>query len=389
MRRFADPLRTKIALAILTVGLSPAWSPAEAQKLYDPARDATAKQGADAAGKLATGDLWEKMLRNLDKLSTEDINAYLLDQQVKMRATIDNMRLWSQVDKDVEQVGSTLGAEGFLTAAQIAAQGEKLAQQQKDLDSQVADSRKAVTELTKQKSTVPSVLQPVFDNLGDIDGAVQKLHDIAASGPAGTAADRLAEGVAVLKQIQSVFATADQGLKNVDAVRAQLTGFETDVQQAVLLRLQADEEHLKNQVAIIARRAQEERDLLRILRDYQALRRRIQPAANGLVADSLAEAGARGRDAVFDQAQALYDATALAARGQTPAALEALRMAQEEERYSIRKSAAEARVYEQLLNGGARRLALFYAGGVKPETVAQLLFNALSLANLGYLTYAK
>jgi len=26
---------------------------------------------------------------------------------------------------------------------------------------------------------------------------------------------------------------------------------------------------------------------------------------------------------------------------------------------------------------------------VKPETIAQLLFNALSLANLGYLTYAK
>jgi len=381
--------RHSLLAPLLAIAFCVLMRSASAQTLYDGARDATAKKAADAAGKIATGDLWDKMLRNLDKLSAEDINAFLLDQQVAMRAAVDNMRTWSQVDKDVADAGQTLAEPSFLTAAQSDSQKKKIQEQEAELNSRIAAATKAIDELKKDKSSVPDFLQPIFDNLGDVDSAVQELKGIAGSGTAGTIADRLTDGVSVLKQIQSVFTTADQGLKNVATIRAQLGGFDVDVQQTLLLRLQADEEHLKNRVAIIARRTQEEKELSRILLDYQARRKRITPAASGLVTDSLMEAAARKPEEVFDQAQALYDAVTLVTRGQTPAGLQALRIAEEEERYSIRASAAEARAYEQLLNSGAQRLALFYSGGIKPETVAQLLFNALSLANLGYLTFAK
>ncbi len=73
----------------------------------------------------------------------------------------------------------------------------------------------------------------------------------------------------------------------------------------------------------------------------------------------------------------LYDLAALIARGDTPAKLADLRYAQELQAYSIRKSAAEARVYELLVVTGVKRLALYHKGGLKPETVAAFI-HALS-----------
>ena len=369
------------------------WTCAFSQRLYDPGRDSEAKQGADAAGKLATGDLWERMARNLDRLSREDINLYLLDHQLRMRATIDDLDTWEKADKLVEGIGRKLGVAGFVDAATVKEQADEFKKKRAELESEIKAASGAIAALKKNQSVVPEFLQPVFDNIGDIDAGVGKLKEFASSGPAGTVADRVADAVAVLKQIQSVFAAADSGIKAVNEKRAALGGLDLDVQRSLLLLLKADEEHLKNQMAILARRAEEERDLTLLVRDYKA--RRTPPMPQGNIPETLLQlrngttARVKAREQIYGQVRALYDAAALASRGDMPVSLQRLRLAQEEERYSIRKSAAQARAYEQLLNAGARRLALFYAGGVKPETVAQLVFNALSLANLGYLTYAK
>ena len=360
-----------------------------AQRLYDSDRDTEAKQGADAAGKLATGDLWDKMARNLDTLSKQDILTYLRDQQVSMRATIDTMDTWGGVDAAVNAVGATLRAEGAIKPENIAKEKELVGQRKRALDAQLKLAKEALAKFQTNQTTVPAALKPVFDNIGDIDTAVQKLKDLAGNGQAGVLADRLSDGVGILKQIQAIYTVADQGLNNVNKVRQQLGGLDMDVTRTILLRLQADEEHLKNQMAIIVRRAQEQVELLHILQDYQKRHESRKPDGNARVSATLMQAASSGQDQVFDQAMMLYDAVALVSHGETPAKLATLREVQEEERYSIRKSAAEARSYEQILNSGMRRLALFYAGGTKPETVAQLLFNALSLANLGYLTYAK
>ena len=63
----------------------------------------------------------------------------------------------------------------------------------------------------------------------------------------------------------------------------------------------------------------------------------------------------------------------VASRGRLPERLYNLRAAELEHLHSIRLSAANAWVYETILGGGVERLALFYQGGVKPETLAQIL----------------
>jgi hypothetical protein len=77
----------------------------------------------------------------------------------------------------------------------------------------------------------------------------------------------------------------------------------------------------------------------------------------------------------------LLNVSALAARGDTPARLALLRQAEEARRHSIRVSAIATGSYEQILVNGAARLALYYQGGLQPETLARLL-NALATFGL-------
>jgi hypothetical protein len=77
----------------------------------------------------------------------------------------------------------------------------------------------------------------------------------------------------------------------------------------------------------------------------------------------------------------LENFAALAARADTPVRLAELRTAIEERRFAIRRDAIMARTYEQILLIGAQRIATFYKGGIKPETLAQIV-NAISTAGL-------
>lgn len=81
--------------------------------------------------------------------------------------------------------------------------------------------------------------------------------------------------------------------------------------------------------------------------------------------------------------RALYTCTSLAARGKIPDNLYRVRLAQLEHLKSIQLSAANARVYESILGGGVQRLALFYQGGVKPETLAQIVQSLSTVGIFG------
>jgi hypothetical protein len=77
----------------------------------------------------------------------------------------------------------------------------------------------------------------------------------------------------------------------------------------------------------------------------------------------------------------LQNYAALAARGDLPERLAEVRTAVEERRYAIRRDAIMARSYEQILLAGAQRIALYYKGGIKAETLAQFA-SALATAGL-------
>jgi len=81
-------------------------------------------------------------------------------------------------------------------------------------------------------------------------------------------------------------------------------------------------------------------------------------------------------------ARALFQAASVQARAETPEYMAELRRAQEAQRYSIVLSSIEARAYETLVNTGVHRLAMLHAGGIKPEQIAQLVFQAGQLAGI-------
>lgn len=78
--------------------------------------------------------------------------------------------------------------------------------------------------------------------------------------------------------------------------------------------------------------------------------------------------------------ETLHGVAALAARSNTPVKLAELRQAHELHRFSIRKSLVVARGYELLIRTGTDRLSRYYAGGLKPQQIAQLVYSAATLA---------
>jgi chromosome segregation ATPase len=105
--------------------------------------------------------------------------------------------------------------------------------------------------------------------------------------------------------------------------------------------------------------------------EENGLRARIKTARNNI---------ADGRRRLAQILDVLYVASALSAHGSTPGNLARLRLAQEEHRYSIRKSAVLAQAYEATISSGTQRLALYYKGGLKPEKIAQLIHSAATVA---------
>jgi hypothetical protein len=78
----------------------------------------------------------------------------------------------------------------------------------------------------------------------------------------------------------------------------------------------------------------------------------------------------------------LLNASALAARNETPSRVAMLRMAEQTRRESVRRSAMAASSYEQLLESGAERLSAHYQGGLRWETLSRVLQAAASLGLL-------
>lgn len=163
--------------------------------------------------------------------------------------------------------------------------------------------------------------------------------------------------------------------------RCSLDGLKVPVQTVALQTLQVDEEHWKTVGAINARREAEQGDIKDMIDDYRDRAKRFVPSEDEKITITL-ERMTKGddRDGLMDAFLALYGAAALAARGTSPARLAELRLAQEEHRYSIRRSAIMARAYEVTVGTGVKRLALYHKGGIKPEQIAQIVQAIATLA---------
>jgi hypothetical protein len=83
----------------------------------------------------------------------------------------------------------------------------------------------------------------------------------------------------------------------------------------------------------------------------------------------------------------LENFAAFSARAETPGRIADLRRAIEERSFAIRRDAIMARSYEQIFLLGTQRIALYYKGGIKPETLAQFAQAAATAGLIPAITF--
>jgi hypothetical protein len=81
-----------------------------------------------------------------------------------------------------------------------------------------------------------------------------------------------------------------------------------------------------------------------------------------------------GRALLRTQVLLLLDTAAGAAQVDAADRLAAIRLADEERRYSIRRTAVSARTYDLAIHAAVQRLAQYWKGGIKPTELAQFIF---------------
>ena len=324
-------------------------------RVYDRQRDAIAQQALVHAKAIESGTLFEKQSRNARALAAQDVAVMLQDAKTRAHSHINGFRFWSEL----LSVAQTVSASSQVEALNQLEQVNELAALQAQRDS----IKLTITEL-QATTTGSSELELLAAEIGKVDSTLelgQKLID---------AKDRqgIKEVRAVLSDLSTLLTNYRTQMSAVNAAITKFNALKVNVQKALLQRLKVEEDYLLSRAALYDRREAELGPIRRLIPQCEI--------PNGIDPD---EAIATTLDKLRTQTtlrvavRTLYSCTSLAARGQIPNDLYRVRMAQLEHMKSIQLSAANARVYESVLGGGVERLALFYQGGVRPETLAQVI----------------
>ena len=383
----------------------------QGQRLHDEARDKEAQKAAQLAGEITSKSSFDKQLKNLDTLSKHALDVYFAGAKRQMELDIRSLRTWGDVQALTERVQDTLLAEDFLSKDVV---NENLADIELDCDqrhtdlgtsictakAKLADLKAAVQKSEEEKKRLDQELKTRLEKIDMIDGLVEQTTSFLDSG-AGVTINGLADVFLGLSRSYDNYvnklATINEHPQNELRLLLQRIAVES-------LLLEVD--HWQTVAAIIMRRSAEQRDLLIIANvELPAHLRQISKCfstdMNTLNAEKItvtfAKAQALPACKIVNEAdpskeielpkemivsylfRTLHNAAALAARGETPMKLAELRLAEEEHRFSIRHSAVMARTYEVTLTSGTARLSRFYAGGLRPEKIAQLIHSAAAI----------
>ena len=293
----------------------------------------------------------------------------------------------------------------------------------------------ALTALKSKPPATDSLLANLFSQVGDLSEAEAALNEIKTSAH-GSKLEALAgpasEAVGILKRLGDAYHDYQQRVDDINKVKQELRDLQAEMLNIALRKLMAEEEHLQRLLSIEARRAHELEDAATSFEEYrrtlmceglrnpgldlkridESLRELGQTAATDKSAgleyyrytaeERQLLGGTEEEHLKFCEvktqpvrlriealSRALFQAAAVQDRGATPELFAQLRRAQEQQRYSIVISSLEARSYETLVNTGVRRLAMLHAGGIKPEQIAQLIYQAGQLTGVSVIAFKQ
>lgn len=384
---------------------------AQGQRLHDEARDKEAQKAALLANEITSKSSFEKQLKNLDTLSKNALEVYFAGAKRQMELDIRSLRTWGDVQVLTERVQTTLLAEDFVSSGEAQ---ENLDDLDRDCDGRRTDLGKSICTakdklgLLKQAvqqseatgKRLDQELKTRLEKIDMIDGLVDKTTSFLDSG-AGVTINGLAD----------VFLDLSRSYVNYINKLATINNHPQNELRLLLQRIAVESlllevDHWQTVAEIKMRRSAEQKDLLflanvdlpfrlrQLSRCFSAdtaelnaekinvtfAKARALPACRiANAANATEEIDLLKEEIVNYLFQTLHSAAALAARGETPMKLAELRLAEEEHRFSIRHSAVMARTYEVTLTSGTSRLSRFYAGGLRPEKIAQLIHSAAAI----------
>lgn len=390
-----------------------------AQRLYDEGRDKKAQEAAKLAEEINNNSTFENQLKNLDTLSQRDAEVYFRGAKRQMELEVSGFRTWGRVKSFVDSVKLTLDKEDFITNWQATNIAQDL---KRDCGSRTTDLgkaictakdklaalKKAVSDSEQEGKDLEKELKTRLEQIGEIESLVDKAESFLKSD---------SKNNETIKGLTEVFLNLSKSYVNYVNKLGVIKNYPKDelrltLQRVAVETLQLEVDHWKTVGEIKRRRVEEQEDLARMVRQFYnrlqtmaAFYGCLDPASRNLELDKrLAVLEQERTEVTFAKTRAitttcplegkqkdketlatylfqtLHLASALAARGRTPMKLAQLRLAQEEHRFSIRQSAIVSRGYEIALSSGTKRLARYYAGGLKPEKIAQLIHTAATVA---------
>ncbi len=383
----------------------------QGQRLHDAARDRESAKAAQLADEIISKSSFEKQLKNLDTLSKHALEIYFAGARRQMELDIRSLRTWGDVQALTERVQNTLLAEDFVSDVEVKANLDDL---ERDCDGRTTELGKAIctakAELGRLRRSVQASetegkrlsqeLKSRLEKIDAIDALVDKTTSFLDSG-AGVTINGLADVFLDLSRSYVNYINKLAAINNQPQDELRLL-----LQRIAVESLLVEVDHWQTVAEIKMRRSADQKDLFFLANvDLPARLRQISKCfsadMNILNAEKIHVTFAKARampacrivnpenndeetELVKEEIagylfQTLHSAAALAARGETPMKLAELRLAEEEHRFSIRHSAVMARTYEVALTSGTRRLSRFYAGGLKPEKIAQLIQSAAAI----------
>jgi hypothetical protein len=399
---------------------------ASAQRLHDDARDKKAQEAAALAEEITSKSTFDKQLKNLDTLSKRDIDLHFQGARRQMELEIRGFRTWGKVSGFIGRVETTLNAPDFISdkqAQSILDDLKKDCPRTSDLgkaicaaQTELKNLNDAVAERKKQKKALDEELRTRLEKIQLVDSLVDKAETFLKSDSKSRDNQTISEVSDVLINLSKSFVGFTNKLQQIDNDQPK-DELKLLLQRIAVETLQLEADHWQTVGEIKLRRVEEQKELSSMVRGFKDRLATIagfwpclpdlpditqdeqaRKRAAGLEAERIpetftriialparatcqVEGKPRGKEdlAAFVY-QTLHLATALAARGETPMKLASLRLAQEEHAYSIRQSAIVARGYELAIGSGTKRLARFYAGGLRPEKIAQLIYTAATVA---------
>jgi flagellar biosynthesis chaperone FliJ len=361
-----------------------ALSLTHAQVIYNQQRDSAAQNALTLAEGISNGAVFEKQLANLERLNRFSQERVFAEAEIQMRANLLTLGSWSRVQTFVTQVGSRISKnQSEINGSDF----KKSVQTAKDnLDA----ASKELEEL--KKKAVGKDPAAALNAFGETLGRIGKLNDLrhfldGLPNFSDNLPKAYADAADEISRLALSLKTLYAGFKLTLPKSTESVAMETH-----LAILELEESHQSALAAIAARRDREVGDTLTGIAELNNELKQIRgnqstdDLLQSLTAVSAAAKSAgpdqqKNQDLLGIMVHALYGAASLAARDETPERLANLRIASENRANSIRSSAAAAAGYEQMILNGVQRLALYYQGGIKPQTIAQIV-TALSTLGL-------